>query len=156
MILELLRWTGKRSPAARTELGCTLSIKVVVSSVIISNHCSATCGSRFGLSFFHLHPRQLLRDVSFITRTLCGFKKMPKFTAASLQLGKLIFQLIKLERSVDSLLGTVCVLVSSICTIFEIILSCLSEMMLRVYVFCTLLTEAPCQTSGPGLPLQTV
>ena len=46
-------------------------------------------GSRFKLMFFH--PHQLSREVSFISRILCGLKKMPEFIAASLQLGNLLF-----------------------------------------------------------------
>ena len=48
-------------------------------------------------------------------------------------------------------LTMVCVSFRSICTTFEII-PCFSEMMLRVVVFCTFLTEVLCQTSCPDLP----
>ena len=51
-------------------------------------------------------------------------------------------------------LTMVCVLVPSICTIFEII-SCFSEMMLHDLVFLTFLTEVPCQTSCPDLLFKT-
>ena len=51
-------------------------------------------------------------------------------------------------------LTTVSVLVPSLSTTVRII-SCFSVMILRVLVFCTFLTDVPCQASCPDLPLQT-
>ena len=64
---------------------------------VISTHSSTTCGSRTRLMFFQLHPLQLLREISFISRLLGGLKLMPQFIAASLQLGAL-----NVERAVNS------------------------------------------------------
>ena len=47
-----------------------------------------------------------------------------------------------------------CVLIPPVFTTFEISW-CFAEMMLRVLVFFTFLTEVPCQTSWPDVPLQT-
>ena len=44
-----------------------------------------------------------------------------------------------------------CVFITSLCTTFETILSCFSDMMLRVLVFFTFLTAVP---SCPDMPLQ--
>ena len=52
-------------------------------------------------------------------------------------------------------LATVCVVSTSICTTFKMILSCFSEMTLRVQVFFTFWTKVLCQTSCLDLPLHT-
>ena len=58
---------------------------------VINTHCSIACGSRSWLMFFHVHPLQLLRKVSFISHMLCGLKKMPEIIAVCLQLRNLFF-----------------------------------------------------------------
>ena len=64
VIFELVRGTSKRPPAAPKEVGSTLSIKVVSSA-------PTACGSKCKHISFHVHPLQLMREVSFISRILC-------------------------------------------------------------------------------------
>ena len=62
---------------------------------------------------------------------------------------------VRLPRSTcDFVLTIVCIFTPSVCTTFEII-SCFSEMTLRVLVFFIFLTEVSCQTSCLDLQLQT-
>ena len=65
VIFELLRWTGKRSPAATNELRSTLSIKVVSSVPFPPLPVAADPGR-----FFHMHPLLSLNDILHLADTV--------------------------------------------------------------------------------------
>ena len=70
---------------------------------VISTHCSTTSGSSYRRMFFQLHALQLSREVTFISRIVCGLKKMHKIIAANLQLGNFL-TCATFERFVDFLI----------------------------------------------------